>query len=248
MQRQDYTPEEVQAEVDELRAVAGSGLSRSARKLLWMVLLVALALTLLHLMPARALHENVDMLQARLYAAGAWAPLLFFLGGALLSAAGFPRIPLSFAAGLFFGFWGGLGLALATSLAGSYATFCLGRWGGRDWVRKRVQRFKRVHFVMENQSFITVILSRLLPITNIVINLMLSLSAVRHRDFVLGSLVGFLPAAAIAVLTGGSVREPTSFTSVIYLVTAALIVLLVLVVAWQLRLKWNREKCLSSTS
>jgi uncharacterized membrane protein YdjX (TVP38/TMEM64 family) len=229
------------ADVHRLEQSAGGSLARSAQKFLLLVLLLGAVLLIIHFTPAKEFLGDVERLKAQLLGLGVWSPLIFFLGCALLTAVGFPRLGLTFAAGLLFGAaYGGL-LALGATLLGSYATFCLARWSGTEWARRIASRSRRVEFAMSNQTVTTVFLVRQLPITNVVLNLLLSLSDVGHGSYLIGSLLGFLPSAAVALVAGSSIGKTSTAISFFQFGLAAIIVVATALTAWRLKRKWSES-------
>jgi uncharacterized membrane protein YdjX (TVP38/TMEM64 family) len=226
------------ADPERLRALersAGDSMGRSARKFLALVLAVALCLIVLHATPAGRALRSLQGLKDAVQAAGIWGPAVFAGLAALLSAVGCPRLALCLAAGLMFGFARGLALATGATLAGSYLTFLFARWSGRDWVSARLRRFPRMRALMGRQSVFTVFLARQLPITNIVINLLLSLTSVGHGVFLVGSLLGFLPTGAVATLSGSSLGKQDPAASALQLTAALGLLAVGLAAIWRLR-------------
>ena len=230
-----------EAEIANLEARAGGSLAKSSCKFLVFVLLLGALLLIIHFTPAKDLLSDIERLKAQLRGLGVWAPLIFFLSCTLLTALGFPRLGLTFAAGLLFGsVYGGL-LAVGATLLGSYATFCLARWSGTEWARRIAGRNRKVEFAMSNQSVATVFLLRQLPVTNVVLNLLLSLSDVGHGSFLLGSLLGFLPGAAVALIAGSSLGKSSAAISFFQFGLAAIIVVATALTAWRLKRKWSES-------
>lgn len=224
---------------EKLRRQAGSAMSRSARKFLLMVGALALCVAALHFTPAGRALRDLQTLKERIQDTGPWAPLVFFAVTTILSAIGCPRSVVHAAGGMIFGFRDGLGLSLAGSLAGSHLTFIFARWSGGHWVEEKVRHMRRIQFVRKNQSIFSVVLIRQLPVANIMGNLLLSLTEVKHGVFLLGSLLGFLPAAVIITLSASSLVKDDAHLSVIQLVMAGLLLLIMAGAVWHLKKKWD---------
>ncbi len=173
--------------------------------------------------------ERVDDWEAMISGGGLRAAAFFVVLTAGLMAIGMPRLPFYVLAGFAFDFFGGLALALCGSLIGSFVMFRTARWAGRTWL---VERFgtkpalKRV--IGTKPTAWSVALVRMLPISNALINVGLSLSKVRNRAFLLGTLLGFLPQGIIATLIGAGVADDVTWEGAVQLGVAGLAILILL--------------------
>jgi uncharacterized membrane protein YdjX (TVP38/TMEM64 family) len=161
-------------------------------------------LALVYLTPVKDYLRQVHALSARLQALGFWAPLAFGTAVAVLVAIGCPRLLLCPIGGLAFGFFQGLLWSLFGTLVGFYATFLFVRWGGQEYVQGRYPRLARLSRVLEDTGFSAVLFLRLLPIAGFFVNILLGLTRLKHRDFLLGTLVGITPESVPATLIGSS--------------------------------------------
>jgi uncharacterized membrane protein YdjX (TVP38/TMEM64 family) len=101
-----------------------------------------------------------------------------------------------------FGFaWGLLWTQIGTVL-GAYATFLFVRWRGRDYILDRYPRLCQLSQKLEGNGLMAVLIARQLPINGLTNHLFLGLSPVSHRDFLLGTALGFLPQGITACLIG----------------------------------------------
>lgn len=226
---------------EKLERDASVSIAKSTRKLLILLVIVAICLAVLHFTPARSYLSDIEDLKANLRATGPFAPAVFFAISTFLSAIGFPRLGLTFAAGVLFGTKAGLAIALGSTLLGSYITFCVARWFAHDWARKMASKSDKFSFLMENQTVATVFLVRQLPITNIIINLMLSITHPKHSVFLLGSFLGFIPSALVATLSGSSLGKASPWFSFFQLSLAAVILLLIGLTVWRLKERWAKD-------
>lgn len=153
---------------------------------------------------------------------GAWAPAAYVTASALLMAVGVPRLLLCSVAGLAFGFGWGLAWSQAGTLLGSYLTFLFVRWGGRDWSLEHFQRLKPFVHALEERGVLAVLLIRQLPMSGFYNNLLLGVTGVSHRDFLLGSFLGFLPMGITASLLGAGLIQADAAHTLQYLTLAAL--------------------------
>lgn len=115
-----------------------------------------------------------------------------------------PKNVLSVAAGLVFGFAGALALVYLGALLGAAAAFALGRWLGRDAVERYTgARVARLDELVRRRGLAAVIGVRLIPIIPFTaINYGAGLTAVRRRDYALGTAIGIIPGSAAYVALG----------------------------------------------
>ncbi len=133
---------------------------------------------------------------------GWMGPVAFVFLVAILVAVGVPRLLLCPAAGMAFGFWAGLLLSQAGTVLGYYVVFLFVRWGGRAFVLRHRPQLLRFTERIRHQGIPAVILARQLPVHGLLVNLVLSLSPIRHRDFLIGSAIGLIPEAVPCTLIG----------------------------------------------
>jgi uncharacterized membrane protein YdjX (TVP38/TMEM64 family) len=189
-------------DLDHLGPTASDHL-KSGRLLGILGVLVVLAVGLLALwLPFKEWLPSGATLKTQLDAFGLGAPLVFVVGTALLMACGAPRLVLGSIAGMIFGAAWGLVWSLAGTLLGAYGTFLAVRAFGRDPIRRRYPQLDRYSGRLHKQGFLAVLLIRQLPMNGFYNNLLLGLSPVRHRDFLLGSVLGYLPVGMAAVSIG----------------------------------------------
>lgn len=115
-----------------------------------------------------------------------------------------PKNVLSVAAGLIFGFAGALALVYLGALLGAAAAFGLGRWLGRDAVERYTgTRIARLDELVRRRGFVAVIGVRLIPVIPFTaINYGAGLTAVRRRDYALGTALGIIPGTVAYVALG----------------------------------------------
>lgn len=174
-------------------------------------LLVALVLAAV----AVALTVGVPPLpEIRAAVAGAgWAgPVLFALIYAGLSLTPVPATVLSVAAGVLFGWGVGVPVVMAGAFTGAAVGFLLARHLGRgalDGVGG--ERLARLDALLRSRGLLAVLVVRMLPILPFaVINMACGLSALRTRDYLVGSFLGMLPAVTAFVGIGAYGSEPGS--------------------------------------
>jgi uncharacterized membrane protein YdjX (TVP38/TMEM64 family) len=155
-----------------------------------------------------------ERLQERARASLPSAAALFFLGGLAVKLLFVPASPLTVVAGMVFGPWIGASLSLATLLASSVLSFGLARWLGREWARSQVEdgdrrRLRTLERIASRHGVLAVTIVRLVPILPLAAsNVLLGLTSVSWRDFLAGSLLGFLPGTILLAQVGSEVLDP----------------------------------------
>lgn len=164
-------------------------------------------------------------------ALGPWEPVAFTLVTAALTAIGLPRLVFCTLAGVLFGFVWGLLWSELGSLLGAYSTFLCARWSARDYVLSRYPRLKNLSAQIQGRGWWTVVLVRQMPISRLYNDILLGLSPIRHRDFWIGSMLGFLPLGATATLIGAGAMQLDLAQLAKYLGIAA-VLLFLFDIAW----------------
>lgn len=164
----------------------------------------------------REIHEILD-------AKGSSAILAFVGGATVITAIGFPRMLIYPVGGLAFGFFWGLTWSVIALLFGGYIPFCYARWGGRAWIVKRWPKMDRLAEYFHERSYRTVILMRILPMPGFLTNSLLGITRIKHRSFLLGTLLGSIPPGIPAALLGGSMVEEDPTTRVVYVISSILL-------------------------
>jgi uncharacterized membrane protein YdjX (TVP38/TMEM64 family) len=117
------------------------------------------------------------------------------------------------AAGALFGLGEGLLVVAAGAMAGASTAFWLGRFLGRDAVHRltglRVGRFDEQQ---ARRGLVAVQVARLVPVMPFTaVNYVAGLTALRARDFLLGTVIGILPATTAYVTVGTYGGQPGSW-------------------------------------
>ena len=188
----------------ETKVIKGrQGIARNRHTPLCLGLLLAL-----HFTPLSAWLDDVRALKLAVQAYGWWAHAAFAAASIAAIAVGVPRLALCGLAGVLFGFAAGALVALVSGLAGSYSAFLIARWGGRGWAeRKLAGASARVRSVLAKPTIAAIFIARQLPVPGIVINVLLGIMPTRHRTFLLGTSLGYLPSTAIVALAGSSLGK-----------------------------------------
>ncbi len=170
---------------------------------LWVALLVVALL--LWQQSELALPEIPYWIESQLEAFGLWkAATIYILIFALRPFLLFPATLLTVSSGLLFGPWLGILFTIIGENASANVAFCVARWFGRDWVKKKagisLQKWEKR--IAEN-GLMTVLILRLIMLPFDAVNYGCGLTAVRQRDYAIGTFIGILPALIAFVLLGG---------------------------------------------
>ena len=188
--------------------------------------LVLTAAVIIALVAAALLVRLPNAVQLRDWARalGPWFPLAFLAAHAVVTVFPFPRTAFTLAAGLLFGPWLGVVLAVSASALSALAVLALMR--SAHWQLSRLVRHPGVYALDERlraRGWPAVVSLRLIPaIPFAVINYAAGASAVRVLPYTLATLVGLFPGTAAVVVLGDALTgrvSPALF--VVSLVTAA---------------------------
>ncbi|MFM9432780.1 TVP38/TMEM64 family protein [Arthrobacter sp. MP_2.3] len=141
---------------------------------------------------------------------GWWGPAAFILAYAALTLAPVPKNVLSVAAGLVFGFAGGIAVVFIAAILGSITAFWLGRWLGREAVEKFTgARVEKVDQLLRRRGLAAVIGVRLVPVLPFTaINYTAGLTSIRWWPYFLGTAIGILPGTVSYVTLGAFGLQP----------------------------------------
>ncbi len=217
------------------------------RHLMRIILLIAGILLLAAVWRWTPLGDWLDMDSAR--AAGEWlraqpfTPLMVLACYVLGGVAVVPVTLMIVASVLVFGTWWGLFYALAGSWLSAMAVFWIGRLAGRDTVRRFAgSLINRLSHKLSSSGLLAVITVRVVPVAPFsVINLIAGVSAIRTRDFALGTLVGMLPGVVAVVLLADRISASLQQPDLWQFVLLGIAVLLVAAALAGLR-HWIRRK------
>ncbi|MEN6334564.1 MAG: TVP38/TMEM64 family protein [Phycisphaerales bacterium] len=142
---------------------------------------------------------------------GSWGPAaligFYVISCVLLIPASIPTL----AAGILFGVVKGSLVAMAGGTAGACVAYWVGRLLARDWVARRVaknRQFTALDNAVDEHGIKVVILSRLSPIAPYaILNYVFGLTKVSFWKYVLGTVIGVLPAMVMYVYVGAGLRS-----------------------------------------
>lgn len=215
-----------------------------------LVLFVVLAggLAVVYLSPLREQLKHVYAIREMILSTGWAAPVVFIGLTAFLVAIGCPRLLICPVSGICFGFAYGLLLAQAGTVLGAYISFLIVRLLGRDLVLDKWPRLKRFTPLFKSRGIPAVFLVRQMPVGGFYISILLGLSPVRHRDFLIGTALGILPEAIPATLIGSE-----TFTSsisraipVVFACVAALVLIWAVIAFYRCSSRSDNLLCLDN--
>ncbi len=156
---------------------------------------------------------DAQPLRDRVNEAGPWGLVIFVLLYAALALTPFPASTLTVASGLLFGLVTGVIVVAVAATLGAWVAFMIARWLGRDGVsRLRWKRVATIDAMLERRGLAAVLIIRLIPLFPFaMVNYAAGLSAVRQRDYVIGTAVGILPATAGYTALGAYGTAPLSW-------------------------------------
>jgi len=116
----------------------------------------------------------------------------------------FPATLLTVASGLIFGPWLGTLFTVLGENASANLAFVLARWFGRQAVADHASaRLRRWDAKLEQNALVAVLSLRLLMLPFDMVNFGCGLTAMRQRDYAIGTFFGILPSLIGFVLLGG---------------------------------------------
>jgi uncharacterized membrane protein YdjX (TVP38/TMEM64 family) len=143
---------------------------------------------------------------------GAWFPLAFLAAHIVVTIFPFPRTAFTLAAGLLFGPYLGISLAVVASTASAVIAVLLVRAAG--WQLSRLVRHPRVDSLdarLRERGWPAVMSMRMIPAVPFsVANYAAGASAVRVLPYTLATLIGLLPGTAAVVILGDALTGNVS--------------------------------------
>ncbi len=188
---------------------------------------------------------NLQTLQAwgNVFRDSAAAPLIvggaFVLGGLIM----LPVTLLILATALLFNPLLGFGYALLGSVLSAVSTYGIGRFMGRDTVRRIAgAKLNDISKKMARRGLIAVVLVRFLPVAPFtVVNLVAGASHIGFRDFLLGTLIGMSPGILMISAFEGSLQRAIRNPELNNILILAGVLLAAGLGIWFIR-KWLRKK------
>jgi uncharacterized membrane protein YdjX (TVP38/TMEM64 family) len=156
------------------------------------------------------------------------AALLYIIIYTLRPLLLFPATLMTLASGMVFGwFWGTVFTVIGENFSANFA-FWLARRIGRDWVAEHeTERVQRWGEKLRRHGIETVVLLRLLYLPFDGVNFGCGLTAMRQRDFAVGTFIGILPAIVMVVAVGGAANAHAGNRPLMLVISAVLLLLTV---------------------
>lgn len=191
----------------ELEQKAAKALAAEKKKLLGLAVGVIIFMVIAHYSPLRPWLMNVQSWKTYVREWGWMAHLSFVLASALAVAVGIPRLPLCGMAGLAFGFSKGLLVSWTGTALGAYLAFLLTRLGFSNLKGVHLTRYAGLKKLLEAPRVMGVFWARQLMVPGIVTNVLLGISKVTQKHFIIGTLIGYLPLNISVTLVGSGIGK-----------------------------------------
>jgi uncharacterized membrane protein YdjX (TVP38/TMEM64 family) len=200
-------------------------MSRSGRIVRIAALLVLAAVMIVALV--RVGIPGRQQLRAEVGGWGWWGPVAFVGLYGLVSLSPLPKTVFTLTAGALFGVAAGVGIVVTGAMLGAVAAFGVGRWLGRDAVRRLAgRRVGALDVRLGRRGLWAVMFLRLVPVVPFTaVNYLAGCTSVRLRDFLLGTVIGIVPATTAYVTVGAYGWQPGAWP--VWAALAALVVLTV---------------------
>ena len=147
--------------------------------------------------------HDTNKVHALLDSWGTWAYVLYFVTFVVLMPCGIPAFVWVLPAGILWPFWLAYPLSLLAVAGGSSLGFLFARYIARDWVASRLPvRVRRFDERFSERGLRSVILFRLVFQLGAPTHWLLGLSRVGYGTFVVGTVIGAMPAVALVAWFG----------------------------------------------
>ncbi len=155
------------------------------------------------------LEEHVEIEEIRTYieSFGVRAPLVFIILYTVLTIF-LPSTPLMAIAGILFGFSFGVLYTTIGGLLSSVILFYISRILGQKWVdqvlkHKYLGKLKNYNNSLNNRAIVDLIILRIMPIMPFnVLNILMGVSKITIKDYLIGTLIGLIPSNVVSVYAG----------------------------------------------
>jgi len=172
----------------------------------------------------------------------AWGPFVFVIVYVLVCVFAGPAGLLTMLSGAVFGFAQGLLLTWIGANLGAAAAFGIARSLGRGPVERRAGKWLAwLDERVRDYGFLTILYSRLLWIPFTPVNYAAGVTAVRFRDFMLGTALGILPASSVLVYFADSLIRGEGVQAYINIALATAAMILMSLIPWGMG-RWLGER------
>ena len=180
-----------------------------------------------------------ELIQSLVKRSGPGAMAVYVGAVVVLELLWMPRVWGLVAGGVLFGPFVGFALSIVADLTSALIGYSLARGAARVWVRTLLERRPKaqrlVEILAEKRGAATIALLRVCPIAHYTLcNYVAGVAGVRPGPFVLGTVVGLLPAAILYSFLGDSLLRPGSPKFIVMASLIAVTVVLSLIVGRRL--------------
>lgn len=229
-QQKEIQQPAVEAQLSE-QVAKSLGLER--KKLLLLTCGVMVIICIAHFTPLRSWVLNVQTWKTYVREKGIIAHFGFVMACALAVMVGVPRLPLCGMAGLVFGLAEGLVLSLCGTVAGAYSAFLMTRLGLKNTKLASLNKLAWLKEQLVSPTLVRVFWVRQLMVPGLALNVLLGISGVTHRVFVIGTLIGYLPLNLTVTLVGSGVGKSTLTESMTQILAAVGLINIVVWLTWK---------------
>ncbi len=184
------------------------------QKLQKVVFVVFLVLTISLFLLFQILGYDIDSEGIRQYLKdfGVWAPIVFII---LYTLGTFfiPATPFMIAAGILFGFKYGLIYTIISGFFSSTIVFYISRKLGKEWVENILEHRYLKHLNeynkrLETGAILDIMILRMTPIMPFnALNVLMGVSRITTRDYIVGTVLGLIPTNVLTVYLGTFVTK-----------------------------------------
>jgi len=171
--------------------------------------------------------------------------IIFLVLNVLLGSIGVPVYAVfTLAAGLIFGFFEGIIIALSASLLGGYISFFLSRYAFSNFFRKKYShRLEKVEKRLEEKGFTYLLGLRLLPgFPYFATNVLAGLSPIKTTTYLYSTILGIIPSTVLFIYTGHVLRELDSIYQMLRFKYMWPVVLVGLMTLTAIVIRYKRKK------
>jgi uncharacterized membrane protein YdjX (TVP38/TMEM64 family) len=228
---------------ERLEEEAWASIWRDNRRIIGLATALAGVVVLVHFTPLASVLEDAQHWKLWIREFGFLAFLGYGMAAALAVMFGVPRSVTCLAAGGLFGSLIGIAVSWVSSTAGSYGAFLLARWGARRPDERTLDRWPWLRELLAAPSVASVAWLRQLPLPGLMLNLMLGVTTARHRVFLAGTLLGYLPLNIAFALVGSGLGKADLVKSLGQFLGAIAVVNLVALLVWRQVKKHRSQRC-----
>jgi len=183
------------------------------KAILKLLLLMAFIGSMMVFSHVTGLHKrfSVEGIRDFILGLGVWGPLFFYGTYLITSIVLFPASLLSTASGVVWGPLLGTFYTVTAATLASTAPFFISRIFGRECILNMTQqnRMGKADLFLSKNGFVTIVLLRLIPFFPWdVVNYFAGICGFRFRDYILGTIIGIIPASFTYNLIGASLGKP----------------------------------------